>query len=87
MSVLERRALRRVDGTFLSFISLTNCLDFEECSMNDHTVFIRRKTRVDTPVLIFGVVNIKCVFSHLAASLRQRGWGRSSPFNLRCGIS
>ena len=55
--------------------------------MNDHTIFIRRKTRVDASVLILGVVNIKSVFSYFTPSLRERGWGRSSPFNLRCGIS
>ena len=67
----------------LTSISLTNCFDFEECSMNDHTIFIGRKTRVDASVLIFGVVYIKAIFSHFTASLRERGWGRSGPFNLR----
>ena len=71
----------------LTWISLTNCFDFEECSMNDHTIFIGRKTCVDASVLIFGVVDIKAVFSHLTPSLRERCWGRSCPFNLRCGIS
>ena len=55
--------------------------------MNDHTIFIGRKTRVDASVLIFGVVDIKAVFSHFTPSLRERGWWRSGPFNLRCGIS
>ena len=55
--------------------------------MNDHTIFIGRKTRVDASVLIFGVVDIKAVFSHFTPSLRERGWGGSGPFNLRCGIS
>ena len=55
--------------------------------MNDHTIFIRRITRVDASVLTLGAVNIKSVFSYFTPSLRERGWGRSSPFNLRCGIS
>ena len=55
--------------------------------MNDHTIFIRRKTRVDASVLILGVVNIKSVFSYFTPSPRERGRGRSSPFNLRWGIS
>ena len=55
--------------------------------MNDHTIFIGRKTRVDASVLIFGVVDIKAVFSHFTPSVRERGWWRSGPFNLRCGIS
>ena len=55
--------------------------------MNDHTIFIRRKTRVDASVLILGIVNIKSVFSYFTPSPRERGRGRSSPFNLRWGIS
>ena len=42
---------------------------------------------VYTPPSIFGVVDIKTVFSHFTASLRERGWGRSGPFNVWGGIS
>ena len=55
--------------------------------MNDHTIFIRGKTRVDASILIFGIVNIKAVFSYFTASLRERGWGRSGPCNVWGGIS
>ena len=55
--------------------------------MNDHSIFICRCTYVDATVLTLCVVNIKTVFSHLTASLREGRWGRSGPFNLRGRVS
>lgn len=54
--------------------------------MNDHTIFIGRKTRVDASVLIFGVVDIKAFFSHFTPSVRERGSWRSGPFILTSGV-
>ena len=55
--------------------------------MDDHTIFIRRKTRVNALVLFLSVVNIKPVFFHLATSQRERGRGRFVPLNFRGGVS
>ena len=55
--------------------------------MDDHTIFIRRKTRVDALVLFLRVVNIKSVFFHLTTSRRERRRGRSVPLNFRGGVS
>lgn len=69
-----------------SSLPLTDFLDVEECPMNFHAVFVGRNTRVYPAVLKLGVGNVKGVFSYFTASLRERSWGRSGPFNFRSWV-
>ena len=60
----------------MTLISLiTNCLHFKKCSMNDHSIFIGRNTRVHASIALFRVFNVKSVLSYFTASLRESCWG------------
>ena len=51
--------------------------------MNDHSIFIGCSAYIDTAIISLGVVDIKTILPQCGASLREGGWGRSGPFNLR----
>ena len=51
--------------------------------MYDHSIFVGRSAYIDTSVISLRIINIKTILPHCGASLREGGWGRSGPFNLR----
>lgn len=52
-------------------LSLTECVDFEVCPLNDPSKFVGRDTCVDAIVFPLCVFNIKSVLSDLTASSRE----------------
>ena len=64
-------------------IRLTNRFYFQKSSMNDHSMFVRRSTDVNSTVAVFSVVYIKTAICYCTASLGE-WWGwRLVPFDLR----
>ena len=55
--------------------------------MNDHSIFVRHSTYVQTSVTTFSVLYKNTIFRHLSASQREGCLGRSGPFNLRGGVT
>lgn len=55
--------------------------------MNDHSIFVRHSTYVQTSVTTFSVFYKNTIFRHLSASQREGCLGRSGPFNLRGGVT
>ena len=54
-----------------NIIQLTNRLYFQKSSMDDHSMFVRRSTDVNSSIAVFKVVNIKCAISRCTASLGE----------------
>ena len=52
-------------------IRLTNRFYFQKGSMNDHSMFVRRSTKVNASIAMFSVVNMKTAISHCTASLGE----------------
>ena len=55
----------------ITIIQLTNRFYFQKCSMNDHSMFVRRSTDVNSSIAVFSVVNIKTAIYHCTASLGE----------------
>ena len=54
-----------------NIIQLTNRLYFQESSMNGHSMFVRRSTKVNASVAVFSAVNVKTAIFHCTASLGE----------------